>query len=176
MRKIVTFIIIAIIGLVLIPRLASAAYGQDNAGTAKPAVPVIAAEPSAAPAAVFYGHAIGSVSPGDLFYVDATGKAADITLSLYITNNDELMHYLKYLTLKVAIAVRDVDGQWTCVNTGRGQTAETFLTLQNSPVIFNLPGGAYYKTTIVSGCYYCLATPAANTDIAPHFYLQTGTD
>ncbi|MGD1118693.1 MAG: hypothetical protein ABR886_04330 [Dehalococcoidales bacterium] len=175
MRKIATFIFILIIGLVLIPRLTSIAYSQDSAAT-KPSVPVTAAEPSAVPAAVFYGHAIGSISPSDLFYVDATGKPTDITLSLYITNTDELIHHLRYLTLRVSVEMRDADGRWTNVQTSGGQTAETYLTLQNSPVIFNVPGGAYYKATILSGCYYCLSAPAAGEDIQPRFYLQAETE
>jgi len=174
-RKIATFILIIITAIFFIPRLTAIAYGQTNGDEGKNAVQITAAAPSAAPSAEFYGKAIGSVTPGDLFYVDAAGSPADFTLRLYITNTDELIHYLRYLTLRVAVYVEDSNGQWTKPQIDGEESLETYLTLQNSPVTFTLPGGARYKVSIDSGCFYCLSAGNAGDNITPRFYLDAGT-
>jgi len=174
MRKFVTFILVIIIALFFVPRLTSIAYGQANGDVGKQAVTVTAADPSPAPSAEFYGKAIGSVTPGDLFYVDAAGNPADITLNLYITNTGELIHYLRYLTLQVAIYVEDSNGQWIKPQINDEEYPEIYLTLQNSPVTFTLPGGAHYKVAIDSSCFYCLSASNAGENITPRFYLDAG--
>jgi hypothetical protein len=175
MRKTVIYILVIIIALFFLPRLTSIAYGQTNGGNSKQSVRITAADPSAAPSAVFYGKAIGSVTPGDLFYIDAADTPADITLSLYITNTDELIHYLRYLTLKVAVYVADGSGQWTVPQIDGNEHQEIYVTLQNSPAIFTLPGGARYKVSIASGCFYCLSAGNAGNKIIPRFYLDAVT-
>ena len=174
MRKIVTFILIIITVLFFIPRLSSIAYGQANGDDGKQAIQVAAADQSTAPSAEFYGKAIGSVTAGDLFYVDTAGSPADITLSLYITNTGELTHYLRYLTLQVAVYVEDTHGQWIKPQVSGEEYPEIYLTLQNSPVTFTLPGGPRYKVTIDSGCFYCLSAGNAGDNITPRFYLDAG--
>jgi hypothetical protein len=174
MRKTATFIFILIIALLLVPRLTSAAYGQANDYEGNRTVLITAADPTTAPAAVFYSKAIGSVAPGDLYYADATASTTDITLNLYITNTDELVHYLRYLTLRVAIYVEDNNGQRAAPQTGNGEITETYLTLQNSPAAFTLPGGARYRVAVVSGCFYCLSAGSSGYNITPLFYLETG--
>jgi hypothetical protein len=174
MRKIVTIILIAIIAIIFGPRLVSTAYGQTNDAAGNSAIQVEAADPSAAPSAEFYGQAIGGVTPGTLFYVDASGNPGDVSLSLSITNTDELIHYLRYLTLNVAVYVEDGNGQWIKPQINGGQFPDTYLTLQNSPVTFTLPGAVRYKVTIDSGCFYCLFTGHAGDNLAPRFYLDAG--
>jgi hypothetical protein len=174
MWKIGIVILIVITALCFLPRLTSIAYGQTNGNEGKPAVQVTAAGSSAAPSAEFFGKAIGSVTPGDLFFVDAAGNPGEITLSLYITNTGELIHYLRYLTVHVAVYVEDSPGQWTKSQINGEKPPEIYLTLQNSPVTFTLPGGARYKVAIDSGCFYCLSAGNAGESIIPRFYLDTG--
>ena len=174
MRNIVTFILVIITALFFIPRLTSIAYSQADGDDGKPAIKVAAADQSAAPSAEFYGKAIGSVTPGDLFYVDAAGNPAGITLGLYITNTGELIHYLRYLTLQVAVYVEDSHGLWIKPQVNGEEFPEIYLTLQNSPVTFTLPGRARYKVTIDSGCFYCLSAGNAGENIIPRFYLDAG--
>jgi len=173
-RKFVIFILVIITALFFFPRLTAIAYGQVNGDDGKQAVRVAAADPSAAPSAEFYGKAIGSVTPGDLFYVDAAGNPADITLSLYVTNTGELIHYLKYLTLQVAVYIEDSSGHWIKPQINGEESPKIYLTLQNGPVTFTLPGGARYKVAIDSGCFYCLSAGSAGDSITPRFFLDAG--
>jgi hypothetical protein len=173
MRKTAIFILIVIIALIIIPRVTSTAYGQVNDYDSNQNVQITAADPSEAPSAVFYGKAIGSITAGDLFYVDAANSQADITLSLYVTNTDELTHYLRYITLRVAVYIQDGDGQWTIPQSGVEEPPETYLTLQNSPASFTLTGGVRYKISIISGCYYCISTGNPGDRIIPRFYLNS---
>jgi hypothetical protein len=175
MRKIVTFVLIIIIAVFFIPWLTSIALGQTNGNDSKQTVQIEAADRSAAPSATFFGMAIGSVIRGDLFYIDAAASPADIILSLYITNTDELIHYLRYLTLQVVVYVEDNNGQWVNAQIIGEKSPATYLTLQNSPVTFTLPGGARYKVTIDSGCFYCLSADNAGENITPRFCLDTET-
>lgn len=172
MWKVLTSILIIIIILFFVPRLVSAAYGQTAGNTGEPAIRVEAADPSVAPSAEFFGKAIGGVKPGDLFYVDATDSPRDVSVSLYLTNSDELIHYLRYLTLKVAVYVEDGHGRWIKLLLDGSVFPDTYITLQNSPVNFILPGLARYKVTVNSGCYYCLSVGPDGRDMSPQFYLE----
>ncbi len=150
-----------------------AAYGQTNSDTEQTDIKVEAAPPEALPKVDFYGNAIGGVKAGDLFYIDAAGSPLDISLDLYITNPDELIHYLRYLILKVAVYVESADGQWQQI-TSQNSTAlpDTYITLQNSPVNFTLPGLAHYKVAIESGSYHSFPFRPDNGEISPSFYLN----
>lgn len=171
MRKFARFTIIITLFLFLAPWLTSLAYGSNNdAGQA--GIQVEAAKPPAAPTTMIFGKAIGSVTPGDLFYVDATDSSNDICISLYITNAHELTPYLRYLILKVAVYFQDEDGQWCLAPLWDGSPLrDTYITLRNSPVNLTLPGLTRYKITIDSGCYYCINADTGGNDISPQFYL-----
>ena len=152
--------------------LTSAVFGQTNSDTGQTDIQVTAAPPEALPSIDFIGNAIGGVKAGDLFYVDTTDSPLDMSLELYITNPDELIHYLRYLILKVAVYVEDTDGQWQLITSQNGTALpDTYITLQNSPVRFILPGAAYYKVTIESGSYHSFPFRHGNDEIAPSFYL-----
>lgn len=179
MRKVV-IIILAIVAVMSVGSwLTSTAFGQNNdnaalAGTdANSEIKVEAAPPEAAPAVTFFGNAIGGVDGGDLFYVSANNSPLDISVDLYLTNADELIHYLRYLILKVAVYVEDGEGQWQPITTQDGITLpDTYITLQNSPVNFTLTGQANYKVTIESGSYNCLPARPDREDVSPLFYLE----
>jgi hypothetical protein len=170
-RKVLTIALIVIIALVFAPKLVGTAFGQDTPNPGQAGLVIEAADTTAAPTATFYGKAIGEVTPGDLFYIDATASQVDFTLNLYITNADDLIHYLRYLTLQVAVYVKDGEGNWIKPQLN-GEQAETYLTLQNSPATFTLTGGAQYKITVEDGCFNCLSAGNAEENPAPKFFLD----
>jgi hypothetical protein len=173
MKKVLRFILIIVMLLLAASWLSSVAYGQTNGDTEQTSIQVEAAPPEALPTVDFFGNAIGGVTAGDLFYIDAVSSPVDISLDLYITNPDELIHYLRYLILKVMVYVEDADGQWQQVTLQNGTALpDTYITLQNSPVNFILPGLARYKVTIESGSYHSFPFHSNSGDISPSFYLN----
>lgn len=172
MRKTLKFFLLILMLLLAASWVTSIAYGQTRGDASQTDIQVEAAPPEASPKADIFGNAIGGVTAGDLFYVDATGIPLDISLDLYITNPDELIHYLRYLILKVGVYTEDTDGQWQQITSLNGVALpDTYITLQNSPVNFILPGLARYKVTIESGSYHCFPCRHSSGDISPAFYL-----
>jgi len=170
--KVLRFTLVLAVLLFLGPRLTSLAYGESADSSGQAGIQVEAAAPPATPEMTIYGHTIGGVKPGDLFYIDATGSSGDISVSLYITNTEVLISYLRYLNLKVAVYYEDENGQWSKTPPGDGHlTADTYLTLCNSPANITLPGYTRYKIAIDSGCYYCTNAVSGGEDISPQFYL-----
>jgi len=172
MKKTLRPILIIVTLLLAVSWLTSIAYGQTNGNNEQTTIQVEAAPQEALPTVDFFGNAIGGMTAGDLYYIDATGSPADISLDLYITNPGELIHNLRYLILKVAVYVEDAGGQWQKI-TSQNSTAptDTYITLQNSPVSFTLPGLARYKVTIESGSYHSFPFRPDSGDISPSFYL-----
>jgi hypothetical protein len=173
MRKVLKFTLIAVLILLLTSWLTSIAYAHTNDNADQAIIRVEAAAFKAAPEATFFGNAIDGVTPGDLFYIDATQSPQDISVNLYITNSDELIHHLRYLILKVGVYFEDSDGQWRkALLTDGSVFPDTYITLQNSPVNLVLPGLARYKVTIDSGCFYCLPAASQGNNVSPGFYLD----
>ena len=85
----IRFILLISAVLLLTPWLASYSYGASN-GIREKTVHIEVAEASKAPSAIFVGRAIGGVTPGDLFYIDATSNTQDISINLYLTNAHQL--------------------------------------------------------------------------------------
>lgn len=134
-------------------------------------VEVTAAADFAAPQCNVYGRALGSVTPGDIFYIKANERSIDNLVTLYITNTDELSLCYRYLTLEVGIYVDTGEDQWRRLDEADGLPA-TFITLRNGLVSFYLPGLAEYKIMIDGGCFYCLTTSGSTGgSLAPEFYL-----
>jgi len=150
--------------LLLAPWPLAFARDYNNETVNQDAVQIEAAEASVQPTWTAFGKAIGGLTPGDLFYIDASNNAADIPVTLYITNAQELIRCYRNLILKVGIYVESDTGEWEIVPT------DTFITMRNAQVNFTLPGLAKYKVTIDSGSFYC----TTNTDggsLSPQFYL-----
>lgn len=168
MRKRLIFLLLAMLLLAPWP----VAYAYDNAGTGPEPVRIDVAPPSAAPGWKVYGGAIGSVpSPGDLFYIDTTGNAADISATLYLTNTDELVHYYRYLILRVGVYRQDDTG-WQRAVRGNGEPLpDTYITMQNGKADLALAGYARYKVTIDSGSFYAYKTAGSSGSVSPRFYL-----
>ena len=176
MKRLFRFILILVLASLVGSWLIPAAYGQINNGSEHSGIQVEAAPPEASPVVNFWGNAIGGVSGGDLFYVNASDTPVDFSLELYITNSNELIHYLKYLILKVGIYVEDADGQWNRVTSQNSEMPiDTYITLKNSPVNYILPGTARYKITIESGSYHSFPFFGDSPVISPAFYLNAET-
>ena len=146
-------------------------YTDDMAG--QDSVPIEVAEASAAPTWTPVGKAIGGVTPGELFCIDATDNPADIQVTLYITNTQELCHSYRYLILEVGIYAESDAGEWEKASMGNGELVpETFITLSNGQVTFTLPGLAEYKVTIDNGSFYCFSVNTNGGSFSPQFHLE----
>ncbi len=169
MKKNLFFIVLAI--LLLTPWPVAYAY-NNNAMASQGPVLIEAAPSSVAPHMQVFGKAIGGVTAGDLFYVDSANSTADIPVTLYITNTDELIHYYRYLTLRVNVYVQTGAEQWERVaDNGEEFIPETYITMQNGQVSFTLPGYARYKVAIDGGCFYNFSVPDDKDKIMPRFHL-----
>ncbi len=158
--------------ILLAPWPVAYAHTYDADTASKDGVRVALAEESVKPTWTALGKAIGSVTPGDLFYIDATDNPADIIVTLYITNADELIGCYRNLILKVGVYTES-DGKWEKASTGDGElVADTFITLINGQVSFTLFGLAKHKITIDGGNFYCATTNTDSGSLSPLFYLE----
>jgi len=157
--------------LLLAPWPVVYAYDVSRGMSGRETARIEVAEPSSAPSWHAFGRAVGGVTPGDLFYIDAGDNPADIMVTLYITNTQELVHCYRYLTLGVGVYVRNNDGGWDEASRCDGKPlSDTFLTLRNGQVGFTLAGCAAYRITIDGGCFYC-ATSGGDGSPCPQFFL-----
>ena len=169
MKWLFPFIVLA----VLAPWPVAYAFDASDGMIGQDAVRIEAADPSAAPDWQVSGGAIGGVTPGDLFYIDATDNTTDIQVILYITNTSELIHNYSYLMLKVGIYVETGEDEWKQTAQWNGEpTPDTFITLRNGQVSFTLSGYANYKVTIDSGNFNCITTNADGGSLSPQFFLE----
>ena len=166
------FPLLAVLLLAPWPVAYAQSYNGDIAG--QDAVRIEVAEASVTPTWTVFGRAIGGVStPGDLFYIDATNNAADIQLTLYITNAQELIQCYRYLILRVGIYIESNAGEWERASKGNGgPIPDIFITMRNGQVNFTLPGLAKYKVTIDSGSFYCNNANVDRDSFSPQFYLE----
>ena len=151
------------------------AYAHDDAATGQSPIQIEAAEPAMAPKLHAFRHAIGSITPGDLFYIDTRQSAADIPITLHITNIGELVHRYRYLTLNIGVYAQTDTGQWQKVTASSGEPIpDTYITMSNGKVSFTLPGYAECKVTIDKGCFYYYGAGAGGGGVFPTFYLTAG--
>ena len=162
-----------IVLLLLAPWPVAYAHTYDDDMAGQSSVRIEVAEASAAPSWTAFGKAIGGVTPGDLFYIDATDNPADVTVTLYITNAQELIHNYRYLILEVDIYAESDTGEWGKASMGNGEPVpETLITMRNGHADFTLPGLAEYKVAIDSGSFYCTTTNTDSGSPSPQFYLE----
>jgi hypothetical protein len=108
----------------------------------------------------------GSVTAGDLYYIDPGDYAGDLLIMLYITNAGDLSSAYSYLNLEVQVWDYDADPEgWT------SESVDYFLTLSNGYVAFILsaPGGDGYVVTIDDGSWYCIDGTGT---LAPTFFID----
>ncbi|MFC1913657.1 hypothetical protein ACFLXF_00040 [Chloroflexota bacterium] len=148
------------------------AYAYDAGAAGLEPVHITAAGPDAAPGWKAFGGAVGSVNPGDLFYIDGRDDSlVDRLVILHLTNADELVHYYRNIVLDIGVYVLTDSGKWEKTNTGNAEMGQDrYLTMRTGYVSFILPGNAEYKITIDGGCFYCFTAPDTG-DISPKFYL-----
>lgn len=170
MKKKLIFLLLATLLLTPWP----VAYAYDNTTAGQSPIQVAAAEAEVAPHWKAFGMAIGSVTPGDLFYIDTGNITTDLLVTLHITNTGELIHYYRYLTLNVGVYTEIGTDQWEKATMGNGELLpDTYITMSNGRVSFTLPGYAKYKITIDKGCFYCYGSTDQSA-ISPEFYLTVG--
>ena len=157
--------------LILMP----VSYAYSNDMGARQMIHVEVAEPSVAPSWTVFGRAIGGVTtPGDLFYIDATGNATDLQVTLHLTNANQLIHCYRYLVLKVGVYAEGEVNQWQKASGWNDEPIhDAYITLRNGQARFALPGEAKYKVTIDDGCFYCFGTNAEGGSASPQFCLTT---
>ena len=153
------------------------AYGHDVSGAeaGQETVQIQAAEASAKPSMTVFGKAIGGMEPGDLFYINATDNPADIDVTLYLTNAEELVHNYRYLILKVGVYAQGNDGEWEKTSGNNTEPVpDTFITMRNGRVSFTLAGYANYKLTIDGGSYHSHSFTGSDEEgsFSPQFYLE----
>jgi len=160
--------------LLLVPWPIAYAHNYDATATGRQdALRIEVAETSAQPTWTVFGKAIGGVEAGDLFYIDATDNPADIQVTLYLTNAQELIHYYRYMILKVGVYVQSNDGEWEkAAGYGGEPIPDTFITMRNGQVSFTLAGYANYKVTIDGGSFYSFTANAEGDSLSPRFYLE----
>jgi len=155
-----------IVLLLLAPWPVAYAHDISDGVIGEETVRLEVAEASAQPNWSAFGKAIGGVTPGDLFYIDATDNPADIVVTLYITNAPELIACYRNLILEVGVYAESDTGEWEKAST------ETFITMRNGQVRFTLPGLAEYKVTIDGGSFYCTTANSDSGSLSPQFYLE----
>jgi hypothetical protein len=165
-KKILTFGIFAAILLILIGRLTATAYGATS--PVQQNVNIETAAAADAPQTVFYGNAHGSITPGDLFYIDLNDSTIDTRATLYITNTDILAKFLRYITLNIGVYNKNQAGGWDKCP----QNNNPLLTLKNGLVEIILPGPGTYKITVDAGNYYSFAHADNQDEQAPFFNLE----
>lgn len=159
--------------LLLAPWPIAYTTGYANGMVEQEAIQVSAAEVSAAPTLTAVGKTIGGVTPGDLFFIDATDSGADIQATLHFTNASELVDSYRYLILKVGLYVDNGSGEWEPAYGVDGELApDTFITMSNGYTDFTLPGYAKYKVTIDSGSFYYTNADIDGGSTSPTFYLM----
>ncbi len=146
------------------------AYAYDEAMAVDTPMTLQVADPAASPSLQAYGHAIGSVTPGDLFYIDISETPADTFYTLYITNTDELIRYYRYMNLNIGVYVQTGIDKWEKAG---GNPPDIYLTMHNGTVDIKLPGCGNYKIKVDKGCFYCHGVGSDGSIASPEFYLST---
>jgi hypothetical protein len=147
------------------------AYAHDAGAGGQETVHITVSEPDARPGWKAFGKAIGSVTPGDIFYIDSTNSPVDRHLTLHLTNAGEMVHCYRYMVLNIGIYVLNGADQWEKAKTDpAGMRQEYYLSLRTGQISFMLQGDAQYKLTIDGGCFYCFMASDAG-GISPELYL-----
>ena len=165
-KRIFPFVVLTL----LLPWPVAYAFDDDTAG--QETIKIEVADESVKPASTVFGQAISGVEAGELFRIDASSNTADIVVTLYLTNAEELVNYYRFMTLNVGIYVEN-NGEWEQAYGSDGnQIQATVLSMKNGQVSFALPGYAKYKIGIDSGAFSCRNANADASSLTPRFYLE----
>lgn len=122
----------------------------------------------------------GTITAGDIYYLDCASYLGDVMVTLHLTNPAALAKDYSYLNLLVNVWSGGA-GVWTTQATNADGSAiysagsplvESFLNIINGNVSFVLAGGTHYCITVDSGNYYCIDTDAIGGSLSPNFYLE----
>jgi hypothetical protein len=171
-KKLLKYLLPAVALIALTPWPVAFAFDAKGVSADNQPIQITAAEQGPQPSIIAYGNAIGSVNPTDLFNIDAANNRGDFTVTLYITNTDELIHTYKYLILEVRIYVEKSEGIWEEVRgTNDKALPETYITLRDAQVDFALSGLASYKIAVNGGSVNRNSTSPTESSASPKFYL-----
>jgi hypothetical protein len=125
---------------------------------------VYGVNPSWSPSA----NSTGSITAGDLYIVDLTDftSGEDKRLTLYLNNPDKLSKAYSYLNMSIAVYKLSGDPLAWSVD----PIDDTYLTLTNGYISFDLEGGYEYSISVDSGSYYCMTTTDVTLD--PSFFAE----
>jgi hypothetical protein len=115
----------------------------------------------------------GTISAGDVYYVDCTGNAADVRVTIYLTNSGKLAKDYTYLNMKINVRGGESE-DWTQATTVDDSIDATdYLTFDRGEISFILAGSTYYDIMIDSGDFFCANTLVdATHDLSPEFYIN----
>ena len=128
------------------------------------------ADPAVAPTFSKFGGVTGSITSGDLFYIEDNRISTDIYVTLYLTNTPELGYCCSNLALKVGVYLENNADGWESACWHGEPIPESFITLHKSQVSFALAGYANYKVTLKGGVFH----RSVNTNSvipSPQFYM-----
>lgn len=171
MKRAIFFAIIA--ALVLVPW--AVAYGYGNVKAADASSSIEAADPALVPSIHIFGNARGSISSGELFTIDNSGAATDLTFTLSLSNIGELAKYFRYMTFNVGLFVQSGNTTWEkMTDLGGASAPQLCINMQGSELVFTLPGNAKYKVTVESGSYHSFSIAPGQSAAIPQFSLSSG--
>ena len=115
----------------------------------------------------------GAITPGDVYYINATNYAGDVRVTVYLTNAGLLAKDYTYLNMMVNVWAGS-SGTWTqATPVGDTANATDYLTFDKGTVSFILQGGTHYCISIDGGDYYCSDTAVDSAhDVSPHYYIN----
>ena len=115
----------------------------------------------------------GSISSGDVYYVDATNYAGDLRVTVYLTNTGSLAKDYTYLNMEVNVWTGS-SGAWTqATPVDDTANATGYLTLDKGTLSFILQGSTHYCFSIEGGAFYCIDTTIDGThDLSPQYYMD----
>ena len=159
------FPLVAFLLLAPWPIAYTASYSSDT--VPQDGIQVSAAEVSAAPTWTAVEKTIGGVTPGDLFFIDATDSGADIQATLHFTNTSELVDSYRYLILKVGLYVDSGNGEWEPAYGVDGELApDTFITLRNGYAASRYRDTPNTRSPLIAAAF--IAPMPISTGAAPH--------
>jgi len=108
----------------------------------------------------------GSITGGDLYYINPGDYNGRLLVTLYVTNVPELAGCYSYLNMKVQAYKYD-----TTSNSYSTENLDLYLTLTNGYVSFILEPGIHV-ITIDGGSWYCFDADAEGGSLSPSFYIE----
>ncbi len=114
----------------------------------------------------------GSITAGDLYYIDTQSYTGDVYVTLYISNPDALSLDYSYLNMKANVWYLNGANWDQATLVGPDVIGDVFLTLENGFVSFLLEGNTQYCISLDGGNYYLVDTNALGGDLSPDFYIE----